>query len=513
MLDERSKAKCFWVESIKQTSKSYPALSGGVDVDVVVIGAGITGLSVAEKLIEEGKTVAIVEALKVGRQSTGHSTAKVTSQHSLLYHKLAKSFGEGNAGIYAAANQWAVEEIFALVKRYSIDCDFERKDAYVYAESDKALQQIKEEVDAASRLGLPASFIHDLSLPFPVKGAIKYSGQAQFNPCKYTDGLAQALHEAGCRIFENTRVSDIDYGEPCRIKTDKGILSGRDVVMATHLPIGQTGLFYARAFPHAQPVIAARINTDSAPEGMYINADSPTHSFRTAMGDDAQLYLVATGKRYKPGYPDEEEGAFNDLRNFIENNFPIPEIDFFWMNEDYDSMDDAPFIGRASGHDHLYVATGFGAWGITNGMVAGRVIADLIMGRENNWAGFFDPARVKPISGGKKFITENLHVSKHLVGGYLETLFKSAEDVSPGEGKIIHKDGQYLALYKDENNQIFCNSAMCPHMGCLVGWNRSEGTWDCPCHGSRFMHDGTLIHGPATENLKPKDFDDTRGEG
>jgi glycine/D-amino acid oxidase-like deaminating enzyme/nitrite reductase/ring-hydroxylating ferredoxin subunit len=494
----------YWVATAREHA-DFPPLSGDMEVDVAIIGAGMAGLTAAVILKQRGQRVAVLEGGKVGRQVTGRSTAKVTSQHSLAYHRLVRDFGVGGARAYAEANQNAVAKIGGMVRGFDIDCDFAPAQAYVYARAERHVAQLKTEVEAAQQVGLPASFTKDTDLPFAVAGAMRFDDQARFNPCAYLVGLARNALGEGV-VFENTRARSVSHGEPCRVETDHGTVTAREVIVATHMPVIPEGLFFAKAFPHSHPVVAARVAADRAPEGMYISVDQPTHSVRSAPGSDGTTYLVATGHRYKPGHPEKQEEAFADVENFLRESFGVVSIDYRWTNMDYDSMDGVPFIGRAtSATPHLYVATGFNAWGLTTGHVAGEIFADLAIGRPNPWTDLFDATRVKPVAGGPKFVTENLSAARHLIGDrFLRSRPKSVDAVAPGEAKVIEHEGEKIAVHRDETGAVHAVSAICTHMGCVLGWNPVDRTWDCPCHGSRFERDGAVRHGPATKDLEPK---------
>jgi glycine/D-amino acid oxidase-like deaminating enzyme/nitrite reductase/ring-hydroxylating ferredoxin subunit len=497
------RAECFWAASQPAGAPEHPPLRGDLEVDVAVVGGGIVGLTAAWLLQQAGRRVALIEARRIGHQVTGRSTGKVTSQHGAIYARLTKAFGEEGARLYGAANEAALGQVASLVEEQGIACGFERRPAMVYCLSPDDRDELEAEADAARRAGLPASYRLDLELPFTAAAAVRFEHQAQLDPCAYLLGLSRALAAGGARIFENSRALAIEHGEPCRVRTEGGALRCRDVIEASHMPLGKEGLFFTKAYPYGHPMVAARIDPGRAPKEMLISLRTPTHSVRTARrGDD--LYLVAVGGAYKPGHAEDGLAMFADLGEFVGETLGAPAIDFHWTNEDFSSMDGVPFIGRAtSGRAHHYVATGFGAWGLSGGTAAGMILADLASGRANPWAELFDATRVKPVAGGRSFVGENLGAGMEMAKGYLGRSPTLAE-VAPGEAKVVKLNGERVAVFRDEGGRAHAVSAVCTHMGCILGWNPADRTWDCPCHGSRFALDGSVVNGPATAALAPK---------
>ena len=482
----------------------HPALAGELDVDVAIIGGGIVGVTTARLLKDRGLSVALVEARRIGEEVTGKSTAKITSQHNIRYTKIKRNFGEGGAHCYAQANEAGVRTIIELAGRHRVECHLERTPAFTYTRDEKHVAEIEQEAELAAQLGLPASLTLDTGLPFDVLAAMRWDDQARFHPVKYAKGIAATLPGDGCHVFERSRVTDWHND---RIATADGIVRARHVVMATHLPLGQTGLFYTENHPHMDAVIMGRADPARVPQGMHINVESPHFSSRGHRDDQGQTWMIFTGHTFKHGHVDEEREAFAGLERLAAEHFGVtPE--YRWTNEDYAPVDGAPFIGwSSSGPNACLVATGFNAWGISNGTAAGLLLADLITGRDNPWADFYDARRIKPLAGAKEFARGNAEVASDLVGGWLSHKPKSFAELAPGEAAILKVDGHNVAGYRDDKGAIHAVSAVCTHMGCIVGWNETDRTWDCPCHGSRFALDGEVIHGPAVTALKPAAVD------
>lgn len=477
---------------------AFPALEGEMSVDVAVVGGGLVGTITARLLKDEGLSVALVEAARVGRGVTGKSTAKITSQHNLIYTKLKSKFGADGARTYAEANEAGLRRILTLASEHRISADIEHKAAFTYTRSEEHAGEIEEEVSLAQSLGLPASFTGQTGLPFAVRAAMRWDGQAQFHPVKFVAGLAATIPGGRCHVFERARVIDWDSE---RIETAAGLIKARHVVMATHLPLGQVGAYYAQNHPHMHPVIAGRAFPEQVPDGMYINVEQPRHSVRSHISAAGEPYLVFTGPAFRPGEQHAERSAFAEIERFAHDQFGVsPE--YRWTNEDYTPVDGTPFIGWSARLTSGYlVATGFDAWGISNGAAAAMMITDLITGRENPWAGFFDASRIDVIHGAAAFTKANAGVARRLVSGYFSDKPENAEQLQPGEAAVLKIDGKNVGAFRGDSGGLHLVSAVCSHMGCIVGWNEVDRTWDCPCHGSRFGLDGEVLHGPATMPL------------
>ena len=490
-----------WIETTAETG--YPPLSQAVEVDVAVVGAGITGITAAFLLKRAGKSVALIDSKRIVRGATGYTTAKVSVAHSLSYTLIARNFGADGARLYAQANQAGLDLVAELVETEALDCEFERKPNYVYAESPERRPAVEQEVQAALRAGLSAELVTETPLPFPVSCAFRLENQAQFHPRKYLLPLAGAIDGDGSHVLELTRVLDVEAKSRTQVViTDRGNVTARNVILASQLPILDRGLFFAKAHPERSYAVAARISPDQDPNGMYISVDQPTRSIRTARDDEGPLLLLG-GEGHKPGTDPETDRRYRSLEEFGRRHWQAERFPFRWSTQDYMPLDGVPYVGRLTRRgEHVYVATGFKKWGMTNGTAAAIILTDLILGRPNPWAELYDAKRIKPLASGPNFIKENAAVARHFFGDRLrrgqETPLSS---LGRGEGKLVRIRGRKVAAYRDDEGQLHTLSPVCTHLGCHVSWNPAERSWDCPCHGSRFEGDGTLIQGPATKDL------------
>jgi glycine/D-amino acid oxidase-like deaminating enzyme/nitrite reductase/ring-hydroxylating ferredoxin subunit len=431
---------------------------------------------------------------------TGYTTAKVTSLHGLTYAGLERTFGPDGARTYAEANQAALADMARLISDLAIDCAFERRPAFTYTEDHDSVGKIEAEVAAGVRAGLPASFTSDVDLPYPVAGAIRMEDQAQFHPRRYCLGLAEAIVAGGGAVYEQTRVLDIDEGEPCRVGTENGDLAAGQVVQATLLPLVDPAGFYARTHPERSYALAVELD-GPPPQGMYLSADQPTRSVRPIEG---RLVLIG-GEGHKVGQDPDTRRRYEALEAFARERFPVIDIRYRWSAQDFMPADSVPYIGRLTPRSkHRLVATGFKKWGITHATVAAMILRDHITGAENPWAWLYDATRLKPRAAASSLVSENLNVAKRFVGDRLSTLRPPpADNLAPGEAGIRMVNGRKAAAYRDDSGDLHAVSARCTHLGCLVTWNTAEWSWDCPCHGSRFDIDGRIIQGPAVRPLGP----------
>lgn len=475
-----------------------PRLSGNVEVDVAVIGAGILGLAVATLLKDDGATVAVLEDDRVGAGVSGYTTAKISSAHGLTYARLASKHDPDAARIYGEANQAGLERIADWVRERSIDCDFRRKQAFTYAEQGEDVDEVAREVEAARDAGLPVSYTEESDLPYPIAGAIRFEDQAEFHPRKFLLALADAIPGDGSHVFERTRAQGVQDGAPCTVHTETGKVTAGHVVVATHFPFLDRGLFFARISPERSYVIAVRTGK-ARPQGMYLSTES--HSVRSAPAPGGELVLVG-GESHKTGQSDEAQ-RYSALEAWARERFDVRSVEYRWASQDNMPADDLPYVGGVTPRtERVLTGTGFRKWGFTNGAAAALMLADRIAGRENPWRSTFDSNRLTPRASLPALVKENANVGLHFFADRVRPAdVGGLEDLRPDEGGIVRDGLQKVAAYRDEQGELTVLSPTCTHLGCHVAWNTAERTWDCPCHGSRFDTGGKVVQGPAVEDL------------
>jgi glycine/D-amino acid oxidase-like deaminating enzyme/nitrite reductase/ring-hydroxylating ferredoxin subunit len=492
-----------------QTAPAAPTfgrLERDVSADVAVIGGGIVGVTTALALHEAGAHVVLVEADRIGHGVTGHTTAKVTSQHGLVYASLEARHGADAARTYGRVNEAALEWIAERVERDGIACDFRRRAAYAYAAASGERSDVEAEARAAAAAGLPAAFVEQTPLPYPVAGAVRFADQAEFHVHRYLLELVRQL--PGDRVFEGTRA--IQAGDV--VRTPGGRIEAEHVVLATHFPFPDRSLAFARAHPQRSYAIACRIE-GTPPDGMFISAGSPTRSVRAVPVGGEELLLVG-GEGHRTGTGGDTRERYARLEAFAREHWEVRSVDYRWSAQDNTTIDGVPFVGRLTPFDErVLMATGFAKWGITGGTAAALLLADLVLGRENASAALFDPGRLRLRASAARFIKENAVAGARFVTDRVtKPGRRPIEDLAPGEGDIVRLHGEKVAAYRSDDGELTAVSPTCTHLGCQVNWNAAERSWDCPCHGSRFGVDGSVLQGPAVHRLELKPVRET-GDG
>ena len=489
-------ARSLWRDTAPRSA--FPAYAGGRHYDVAVVGAGITGLTTAALLKRAGLTVAVLEARRVGAVTTGNTTAKVTLLHGLRYDRIARRHGSDAAAVYAAANQAALDWLAAQAT--DVACAFERAPAFTYTVDPSRRGELEREVAALQAAGVRADLVTETDLPFPVAGAVRVGDQAQFDPVPYLDALAREVEGDGSAVHEGTRVTGVRGGRPCRLDTPAGAVTADHVVLASGVPFADRGLFFARVEPHRSYAIAVRA-PGPLPEGMFLGVDSPTRSVRRARVADGEV-LVVGGNGHKVGQGAPYLAREQDLADWAEAHFGATEVTHRWSAQDYTPVDVLPYVGPLWPFaPNVLVATGFDKWGMTNGTAAALLLADAVTGRVNPWAETYSSLRVRPRASAASAVRANADVAARLAQGWLRPDPPAQADPPEGHG-VVTRRGVAKVGTATVDGMVTTVSAVCPHLGGMLGWNDAECTWDCPLHGSRFSADGDLLEGPATHGLR-----------
>ena len=488
-------ARSYWLAT--KPDLRFVPLAGDVAVDVAVLGGGITGVTTALLLKQAGKTVALVELRRVGHGVSGNTTAKLTSGHGFVYAKLAQKHGLEVARVYAESNEAGLAKIADLVETHAIECDFERSDNYVYGTAAVDAARLREEARAAQAAGLDAAFVDELALPFSVAGAVRLRDQAQFHPAKYLAALAELIDGDGSHVFEETRAIGVKTGDPSMVSTSGGTIRADDVVVATHLPFLDRGLYFVKAHPQMSYAVAAPV--ESPPEGMYLSISEPTRSIRSTPHGGERL-LVLGGEGHPAGRDGDTRRRYEALEHDLAAWFG-GDPHYRWSAHDYVPVDGLPYIGRLTPlTKRLHVATGFAKWGLTKGTLAAMILTDTILGRSNPWADTYDASRLDLRRSFAGLLTANARIGARFISDRLSA--RTLDSIPKGEGAVVRNGLSQLAVHRDDQGQLHALSARCTHLGCIVAWNTAERTWDCPCHGSRFDTDGRVFEGPATLDLE-----------
>lgn len=482
-------------------------LREGTVYDALIIGGGITGITAALLLQSAGRKVILAEAHSIGYGTTSGTSAHINTFADTTYKEAESAFGKEGAQLFADA----VNEGFGLIKAnissYRIDCDYETKTGYLYAEDEKQADQLDDIFAGAKAVGVPVNYTVKVPTPLGFQAALEFEGQAQFHPLKYLQGLISAFTAASGVVLKNTLVESLEKEGDHHIGIAGELkIRAKHIIYATHTPPGINS-YSLRCAPYRSYVLGVKLKSDTYPDALVYDMQEPYHYFRTHVIDGEKL-LIAGGNDHKTGH-DDAASALAGLEKYVRQHYNVSSVKYQWSSQYYVPVDGFPYIGQMpEAAKGVYCATGYNGNGMMLGSIAGKILADLAQGKESKYEKVFSPSRLKPVAGFATFIQENADVAYHFVAdrfGIHET--DSLKRLAPGTGKIVEVDGKKIAAYRDEQGAIFALSPVCTHAGCIVNWNGEEKSWDCPCHGARYDIQGKILTGPATVSLARIDLE------
>lgn len=485
---------------------SFASLEFNRSADVCIVGAGISGLTIAYTLAKQGKTVIVVDQGVVGGGQTARTTAHLTWALDGRYFHLEKIFGREGARQAAESHFSAVDYVERIVKEEKIACDFERVDGHLFLAPDDSLETLDKEFAAVQRTGKRIVKVPESPMGafFDTGPCLCFPEQAQFHILKYLNGLLKAIIKYGGQIFSQTQVNYFEDGAPCLLRTNAGIeIRAQSIVVATCTPVNNRFVIHTKQAPYRTYVIAAPIPKGSVPKGLYWDTANPYHYIRTHphLSDPNREWLIVGGEDHKTGQDAHVDTKYASLDQWARSRFPMMEkIAYKWSGQVIEPMDSLAFIGRNPGDKNIYISTGNSGNGMTHGTIAGMLIPDLILGKDHPWKQLYEPSR-KTLSTAPEFLQENCNVACQYVDWLTPGETKELDHLPADEGLVLRKGMKKIAVYKDTHNQLHLHSAFCPHLGGCVRWNSGEKSWDCPCHGARFDAYGNVMNGPAKRCL------------
>jgi glycine/D-amino acid oxidase-like deaminating enzyme/nitrite reductase/ring-hydroxylating ferredoxin subunit len=493
-----------WIESAPLPR--FPKLDRNLEVDVVVIGGGIMGITAAYLLKQAGRKVALLERDYLARVDTGHTTAHLTAVTDLSFQDAVKTFGKQATKAVWEAGAAAIDQIVSNIRSEGIACDFRWVPAYLHVPfengTSKDREMLQREAAVARDLDIEAEF--QAAIPFFDLPGVKFPHQALFHPRKYLSTLAQSIPGGGCHIFEKSEAEVQD--KPLGVKADGCLIRCSYIVIATHNPlmgrasVMRATLFQSKLSLYSSYAVGAKIPSHKLPEASFWDTSKPYNYLRVDRHHGFD-YAILGGEDHKTGQESDTLQRYRRLEQRLQRFIPEAEVDFQWSGQVIETTDGLPYIGEFV--ENQFTATGFAGNGMTFGTVGAMMARDAVLKRKNPWINLFDPGRKKLLGGAWTYLKENKDYPYYLLRDHLGgSAGKSLDDLKNGQGKILNLEGRKVAAYRNDDGEVSICSPVCTHLKCIVAWNEAERTWDCPCHGSRFKPGGEIISGPAEEPLE-----------
>jgi glycine/D-amino acid oxidase-like deaminating enzyme/nitrite reductase/ring-hydroxylating ferredoxin subunit len=503
MQTDSGKTVSVWVAGI--TPPSGAGLQEDLDVDVCIVGGGIAGITTAYLLAKAGKSIALVDDGPL----TGGETARTTA-HLVFYiddglEEIERLHGTDNLRLHVDSHRAAVDRIEQISRDEQIDCDFARIDGYLFVSPDGYKHDyLEKQIDAAHRIGwTDVQWIDRAPIDFDTGRCLRFPKQGQFHPLKYLAGLLRAIERLDGRLIAHTHAEQIEGGSDARVVTRNGrTIRCNSIVVATNTPVNDRFAIHTKQAPYRTYAIGCTMPRGSVAAGLYWDTEDPYHYVRLQPGPDRDVLIVG-GEDHKTGHSNDGLERFNRLHAWTKQRFPmIQNLAFTWSGQVMEPVDAVAFIGRnPMDASNVYIATGDSGQGMTHGTIAGMLISDLILGRRNRWSDLYNPSRTS-LKSAMEFAKENLDVAMQYADWIMPGQRSDVKEIAPGSGAVIRRGLTKVAVHRDEAGAVHELSAVCPHLGCVMQWNDTEQSWDCPCHGSRFTPEGKVVNGPALGDMK-----------
>jgi glycine/D-amino acid oxidase-like deaminating enzyme/nitrite reductase/ring-hydroxylating ferredoxin subunit len=508
------KSTSVWLDTAHPSRQA--ALIADTQADVCVIGAGIAGVTTAYLLASEGRSVVLIDDGTPACGQTAVTTAHLSNVIDDRYTEMIRLHGVEGARLACESHGAAIDQIESICRREQIDADFMRVSGYLFLAPEHDTRFLDDEFEAARQSGISVEKLASADVTGFTSGpCLHFPRQGQFHPLKYLNGVLAAFTRAGGRLYGGTRATKVTGGDFADVETATGAhIRAQAVVVATNVPFIDRVAIHTKQAPYHSYVIAARVAAGAVTPALYWDTHDPYHYVRVQRLTNAQLggdnpdavdLLIVGGEDHKAAHESNAEERFGGLESWMRERFPAArEVEFRWSGQVMETQDGLAFIGRnPMDADNVYVATGDSGMGMTHGTIAGMLLSDLIQSRPNRWADLYDPARIRAGAAGE-FLKENLDVAAQFSSYVTPGDISSVDELPPNTGAVIREGLKKIAVFRDEAGELHRRSAICPHLGCIVGWNPAASTWDCPCHGSRFDKYGVVVNGPASTDLTPE---------